>query len=265
MDGEQCMNTNTINIFQFILVLLMGGSIGGIAGYIGSLMLTKRMSLMGGALGHLTLPGMALGLLYGFDVSLGALIFLSFGVLIIWLLEQRTQLPLEALTAVVFASSVAIAFLFLPQKEAYTALIGDIKHIPLLAIIISIVTSSIIFFVIKKLIPQLVLTSISPALATVEHYNVRYVTLIYLICIALVVAMGVRIVGGLMTVALVSIPASSSYNISRNLSQYSYVSLIFGALSCIIGIALSFFVDLPAGPLIIITSALFFIYSLWHN
>jgi len=256
------MNITMIGNFHVISVLLMGACIGGIAGYIGSLMVTKRMALMGGALGHLTLPGMTLGLLYGFDISLGALLFLIAGIIIIWLLHHRTKLPIEALTAVVFASSLAVAFLFLPEEEAYTALIGDISHIPLTAIAISILISFIIFLIIRTIMPRMVLLSISSDLANIEGYNVSALTLLYLICIALVVALGVRIVGGLMTAALVSIPASSSYNISSNLKRYSYLSLSLGALSCVIGIGISLMTTIAAGPLIIMTSSIFFLISL---
>ena len=256
------INLGTSNSIQFLGILLMGACIGAIAGYIGSLMVTKRMALMGGALGHLTLPGVSLGLLYGFDVSLGALLFLGFGIFLIWLFEQKTGLPLEALTAVVFATSLAIAFLFLPEREAYTALIGDISHIPFTAITISIIISLIIFVIIRTLMPQLVLTSISSDLARIEGYKVAGITLIYLVCIALIVAMGVRIVGGLMTAALVSIPACASSNISKSLVLYNYTSLIFGALSCMSGIAISLATGIPAGPLIIITSGSIFLLTL---
>jgi len=110
--------------------------------------------------------------------------------------------------------------------------------------------------------PRLVLAGISSDLACMEGYNVSRLTLVYLVCIALVVAMGVRIVGGLMTAALVSIPACTSNNISKNLSRYCYASTLFGILSCIIGMSISLIVEIPAGPLIIITSSLFFLISL---
>lgn len=256
------MNIGMISNWQLLGVITMGACIGGVAGYIGSLMVTKRMALMGGALGHLTLPGVSLGLLYGFDISLGALMFLVVGIFLIWLLEQQTKLPLEALTAVVFASSLAVAFLFLPEKEAYTALIGDISNIPLMAIVISVILSLIIFFIVHAIMPRLVLTSISTDLACIEGYHVAQLSLIYLVCIALVVAMGVRIVGGLMTAALVSIPACASSNISRNLVAYSFTSLLIGMISCISGIGISLATGIAVGPLIIITSGIFFIISL---
>jgi len=247
---------------QFILALIIGGFIGATAGYIGSLMVTKRMALMGGALGHLTLPGVALALVYGFDVSLGALIFLSLGILLIWLFKRKTKLPMEALTGVVFASSLAIAFLFLPQEKTIQALIGDISQISLISTIISVVLSLIVFFVTKKIFSKMVLISISEDLAKGQGINVKKYNLIYLICIALTVALGVRVVGGLMTAALVAIPACTSRNLSKNLFQYSYGGMILGGLSCILGIVGFKLTGIPAGPLIIITSTLFFLISL---
>ena len=92
-------------------------------------MLSKRMALVAGPLGHLALPGIALALIYGFDITLGAFPFIILGIILIWVFELRTKLPMEALTAVVFSSGVAIAFLFLPIDQAETALIGDITKV----------------------------------------------------------------------------------------------------------------------------------------
>lgn len=247
---------------QFILVLIMGAFIGGVAGYIGSLMVSKRMALMGGALGHITLPGIALALIYDFDVSLGALLFLVLGIVLIWLFERRTKLPMEALTAVVFASSLAIAFLFLPEEKTIPALIGDISQISYITTMISVVLALIVFFITKRIFSRMILTSISEDLAKVQGIDVKRYNLIYLTCIALTVALGVRIVGGLMTAALVAIPACASKNLSKNLFQYSYGGMILGSLSCILGIIGFKFTGIPAGPLIIISSASFFLISL---
>ncbi len=206
---------------QLILALLLGTFICGVAGYLGSLMVSKRMSLMGGALGHLALQGIALALIYGFDISLGAIVFLVFGIrVLIWLFELRTNLPLEALTAIVFSASLSVAFLFLPEEETTEALIGDISKITLTDTVITVIVSLIIFFVIKKIFRNIVFASVSEDLAKVSGINIRIMNLVFLICIAAVVAIGVKVVGGLLTAALVAIPASTSKNMSKNLFQY---------------------------------------------
>lgn len=247
---------------EFILALIIGGFVGGAAGYIGSLMVTKRMALMGGALGHLTLPGIALALVYSFDVFLGALLFLALGIALIWLFELRTKLPIEALTAVTFASSVAIAFLFLPEEKTAQALIGDISQISFSTMEITVALSLIVFFTTKRIFSKMVLTSISEDLAKAQGISVKKYNFIFLTCIALTVALGVRIVGGLLTAAIVAIPACTSRNLSKNLFQYSYGGMVLGSLACILGIVGFKFTDIPAGPLIIIASALLFLVSL---
>ena len=193
-----------VNDMQIIYSLIMGAFIGGLAGYVGSLMVTKRMALVGGAFGHLTLPGVALALVYGFDVSLGALLFLSIGIVSIWLLEQRTKLPMEALTAVVMPSSLAVAFLFIPEDKTAQALIGDISQISLTAVAITGVLCLITFVLLKNIFSELVFTSVSEDLAKVQGIDVGKNNFIFLACIAITVALGVRVVGRLLTAALVA-------------------------------------------------------------
>jgi len=259
------MNIDILLNKQLLYAILTSACVGGVAGYIGSLMVTKRMALMGGALGHLTLPGIAFALAYGFDVSLGALLILIFGITAIWALERKTKLPTESLTAIVFATSLAVALLFLHHDHIDIALIGDISKITFLITAITLVVSIIIYLIIRKILPGMVLSSISEDLASVEGINVSLYKFVYLACIAVIVAMGVRIVGGLMTAALVAIPAATSKNISKNLAQYTQLSLLFGAVSCALGVTLSYITKLGAGPMIILCSSTFFFTSLFFK
>ena len=70
---------------QLVFALLIGVFVGGAAGYLGTLMLSQRMALVAGPLGHLTLPSVALAFLFGFDVSLGAFPFVILGVILMTL------------------------------------------------------------------------------------------------------------------------------------------------------------------------------------
>jgi len=247
---------------QFLLSLITGIFIGGMAGYLGTLMLSKKMALVAGPLGHLTLPGIALALLYGFDVSLGAFPFVILGIILIWLFEMRTKLPMEALTAVVFASGVAISFLFLPIEQAETALIGDITKVGFWDTILVSFLCILLFLIIKKIYSKMTLINISEDLAKSEGIEIKKYNLLYLGAIAIIVALGAKVVGGLLTAALVAIPAVTSRNLSKNLFQFSVFGLLFGAISCFLGIIIFKIIGLPAGPLIIIVSTFFFLISL---
>jgi len=247
---------------QFLLSLFSGIFIGGAAGFLGSLMLPKRMALAAGPLGHLALPGIALALIYGFDISLGAFPFVILGIILIWLFERRTKLPTEALTAVVFATGVAIAFFFLPIEQAEAALVGDISNIQLNDAVFSIILCIIIFFVVKEIYSKMTLINISEDLAKSQKINVEKYNLVYLLLIALIVALGVKVVGGLLTAAIVAIPAVTSRNLAKTIVQYKFLALSFGILSSAFGIFLSQLTSLPAGPLIIVSSAFLFLISI---
>jgi ABC-type Mn2+/Zn2+ transport system permease subunit len=247
---------------QFLYSLIVGISIGGVAGFLGSLMVTKRMALVGDALGHVALPGVALALIYGFNVSWGALPVLAIGIILIWLFEMRTKIPMEALTGIVFTASVAIAFLFLPEEKVSTALIGDISQISLWDTVASVILCVIIFLVLRKIFSRMILVNLDENLAKVEHVNVKKYNFIYLACIALIVALGIKVTGSLLMGALVITPAAAARNFSRNLFQYSYGALLFGVLSCILGVVIFKFSNLPAGPLVILVGTFIFLISL---
>ncbi len=250
---------------QFTLSLITGIFIGGIAGYLGSLMIVKRMALVGGPLGHLALPGVALALLYHYNIFLGALLSIVIGAIVIWLLQIKSKLSLEALTGVVFAAGVALGFLILPLSQAEEALIGDITKINLTDTLLAIFLGLIVFVIINRIYQKMILSGISEDLAKTEGIDVKKYNLIYLICITLIVALEVKIVGTLLTVALLVIPASASNNFSRSLCLYSWGALLIGVVSTILGIFAFRFTGLPAGPLIILSAALIFLVSLFFK
>ena len=77
---------------QLALSLIGGVFIGGVVAYVGTLMLSRKMAVVAGPLGHLALPGAALGLIQGFKLSLGAFPCVLLGILVIWRLEIKTKL-----------------------------------------------------------------------------------------------------------------------------------------------------------------------------
>lgn len=247
---------------QLILSLITVIFIGGTAGYLGSLMVTKKMALVGGPLGHLALPGAALALVYHFNTFWGALVSIAIGAITIWVLKTTTELPMEALTGLVFAAGIALSFLILPVSQVEQALIGDITKIGLMDMILAVILGIAVLLTIRKIYPKMILSGISEDLARVEGINVNKYNLIYLACISLIVALEVKIVGGLLTVAMLVIPASASYNFGRTLSHYSFGASIIGVISAVLGILLFKVVGFSAGPLIILSETLIFLVSL---
>lgn len=248
--------------FQLFLTVISGIFIGGVAGYLGTLMLTKKMSVVAGPLAHLALPGVALAIVFGYSISLGAFPFVIIGAILIWVLEKKTKLPLENLSAIIFATGVGTALLILPIGEAEEALVGSITSITLRETLITIVLSILVFYVVARIYKKMMLMNVCEDLATVEGVNTSLYTLLYLLSIAIVVALGVYLVGGLITAALIAIPAASAKNISRGLLSYKVSAILFGAIASVAGIILAQFVQLPTGPMVIICGVVLFFFSI---
>ena len=249
--------------YQLFLSLISSVAIGGTAGYLGSLMLQKRMALIAGPLGHLAFPGVALALIYGFDISLGAFPFIIVGIIFVWLLEIKTEIPTEALTAIIFAVGVSTALLFLPIDKAESALTGDIANISLNSALMTVALSLFVFIVARKIFSKMLLINISEDLAKVEGINIKKYNLIYLLSIAIIVALGVKLVGVLLTVALIALPAATARNLSTSMKSYTFLSIFLGVLAPIIGLIIAQFTTFPAGTLIILSGAFLFLISVF--
>ncbi len=250
-------------INQLTLTVTSSIFISGVAAYLGTLMLSKKMSVVAGPLAHLSLPGAALAIIYGFSISLGVFPFVILGAILIWLLEKKTKLPTENLAAIIFAFGVGTALLILPISKAEEALIGSITTITPAETLAVIVISSAVFLLVNKIYQKIMLINIHEEVAMADGINVSQYNLYYLLSIAIIVSLGVYLVGGLITAALIAIPAASARNISKNLFSYKLWAIIFGVATAIVGIFIARFYDVPTGPCIIVAAAVLFLFTVF--
>ncbi len=244
---------------QLILSLVSGIFISGVAGYLGTLMLSRKMSVVAGPLAHLALPGAALAIIFGWSLFLGVFPFVLLGTLLIWALERRTKLPMENLAAIIFAFGLGTALLILPIDRAEAALIGSIGTISLTETVIVVVIASLTFGMTRSMYAKLVLAGIHEDLAQSSGVNVSLYNFGYLLSIGLVVSLGVYLVGGLITAALIAIPSAIAKNVGHDLRSYKIWAISSGIAATLVGIVLSQFYPVPTGPLIIVVGACLFV------
>ncbi len=240
--------------------LLAGALVGAAAGYVGSLMILKRMALVGDVLSHVALPGIALGYLFGFNIFLGAFAFLFAAVVATWYLERSTRLPLDAVIGVLFVFALAVGLLITPQADLLDALFGDIANVALLDMLLAVVLSGFILVIGRRIYRRVILSLISEDLAVAKKVNVGRIDFLYLLLVALVVAAGIKVVGMLLVGAVVILPAVSAKNISRSLAQYASLSAVLGTITAAGGIGLAAILPMlqpawtyvPPGPLVVV-------------
>ena len=242
-----------------LLSLSIAIFVGISAGYLGSMMVLEKMALVGDALSHVALPGLAIGYLLNFNPFIGGFAFLFVSAVIIWYVQRITRISFEALVGASFTLALAIGILIIPELELVEALFGSISTIVVwdaaAATVISVVAILLTRFIYKKL----VLAMISEDLAISKGIDVAKTNLLYLFLVSIVVAVGIKIVGTLLVGFLVIVPAIAARTLSPNLFRYTVLSSVFGVISAFSGVLLAnYYVDLPPGPLVVFSGIAIF-------
>ena len=248
-----------------IMSLLIGIFVGMAAGYLGSLMVLEKMALVGDALSHVALPGLAIGILFNFNPFIGAFAFLFASAAIIWYVQRITRISFEALVGATFTLALAIGILILPESELLEALFGDITQVTVVDAIGAAMISIVAIVLTKVIYKKLVLAMISEEVAISKGIDVAKINLLYLFLVSLVVAIGIRIVGTLLVGFLVIVPAIAAKNLSSNMSRYSLLSTIFGVVAAFSGILLSNLLSLPPGPMVVFSGIAIFAVTIVIN
>jgi ABC-type Mn2+/Zn2+ transport system permease subunit len=238
--------------------LIVGVSVGLSGGYLGSIMVLEKMALVGDALSHVALPGLALGILFNFNPFFGAFAFLFTSAVAIWYLGRVTKLSFETLVGAVFTLSLAIGILLVPEPDLLEVLFGDITKVGLADAAIAVVVSITVVVLTRTIFNKIILGLISEELAVSTGINIARTNLLYLLLVSMTVAIGIRITGTLLVGFLVVTPAAAARTISSNLSRYSLLSSIFGLICAVSGILLSTYFGVPPGPLVVLTGVAIF-------
>ena len=217
------------------------------------------MALVGDALSHVALPGLAIGILFNFDPYIGAFAFLFASAVIIWHVQRVTRISFEALVGTAFTLALAIGILIFPDLELLEeALFGNIALITPIDAVAAAVISVATILLTRAIYKKLVLAMISEDLAVSKGINVAKTNLLYLFLISLVVAIGIKITGTLLVGFLVIVPAIAAKNLSSDMSRYSLLSAVFGAIGAFSGIFLANFFSLPPGPMVVFSGIAIF-------
>jgi ABC-type Mn2+/Zn2+ transport system permease subunit len=240
--------------------LIVGASVGLAAGYLGSIMVLEKMALVGDALSHVALPGLAIGVLYNFNPLIGGFLFLFVSAVLIWHLGRVTKLSFETLVGAAFTLALAVGILLFGDNldALETALFGDITQVGLYSAVAAVFISIFVILLTRMIYNGIVLGLISEELAVSRGINVARTNLLYLLLVSLTVAVGIQITGTLLVGFLVVTPAAAARTISSNLSRYLTLSAAFGAISAISGILMSTSLGILPGPLVVVSGVAIF-------
>ena len=250
--------------YQFMQNAILAGLCGGITcSVVGVFVVTMHLSFIGVCIAHAAFAGALLGLWLGFNPLVGALLFSLTSAGIIGPLADRGELNPDTSIGIVFSLMLGLAFFFLglmpgSRTEALNLFWGSILTVTQQDLIfLAVVTAAIVGLVVafyKEI--QAVICHREVALAvgipaTIVFYGLLFST-------GVTITASLRSIGGLLIYCLILNPAAAAYQLTYSLKRMLLIAVAFGVISCWAGLAASYFLDVPSGASIVITSSIIF-------
>jgi zinc transport system permease protein len=252
---------------EFLLYALLAGTgTALVAGPLGSFIVWRRMAYFGDTMAHSALLGVALGLLLEIGVSLAVLlVVVAVALLLLWM-QQHWRLGLDSLLGILAHGSlslglVAVAFMEHVRLDLMGYLFGDILAVGPVDLLMIWGGGLLVLLVLWRIWHGLLAITVHEELARVEGVPVDRLRLVFMLLIALVIAVSMKIVGVLLITALMIIPAATARRFSRTPRQMAGLASVNALLSVMVGLAGSLQWDTPAGPSIVVAATLLFIVS----
>ncbi len=236
-------------------------AVGIASGSVGPFILLRRMALVGDALSHVALPGIALALVYGIDPFYGVIAFLIGAAFVIFWLEGRSRVPPDAIVGLLFTASLAIGILMIPNAEIVESLFGAFPAMSPGLLVLVLLTALALAALCFAMAKRFLFLIVSPDLAKVHGLDRKY-DLALLVIFAMIVALGIKLVGTLLMGALTIIPAAIAKNVSASMRRYVIVSTVLGGAVAVAGVWLAERFHFLPGPSIVLLGVALFVLSL---
>lgn len=247
--------------------LLAGVAIALVGGILGVFIVLRGMSFFSDAIAHASLLGVALALLASVQPFLGAFLVAVLTAVAIASLRGRTVVSIDTLIGVFFSAAVALAVIVIGfvkglRTDLIAFLFGDILALGPADVLFAWLVSALVVALLVVSWRSVVLSTLHRDLAAVEGVQVFRTDLLFLVLVALVVAVALRIAGVVLATALLIVPAAAAQNLARSFRGMLVWSIVVSLLSLVGGLLISFLGDFPSGPTIILAATAFFALSL---
>lgn len=262
--------------YEFIRYSFISGIIAGfIAPLIGTFIVIRRLSLIADALSHVTLGGIAFGVYLSsvFAVTINPLItgiiFSILGALGIERLRSVYKHYQELAIPIIMSLGIAVGIVFLSlangfNQDLFGYLFGSISAVSINDLILISVIGVIVLSFIFLLYKELFMVSFDEEYANVMNIN-KWIYIAFIIVVALVISASMRIVGILLVSALMTLPVASAMRVTSSFRQLMFTSVIFGEISVITGLILSFYLNISPGGTIVLVSILILLGTILFN
>lgn len=254
--------------FEFMRNALLAGLLASIAcGVIGAFVVLNRIVFISGGIAHAAYGGIGIGYFFGFNPVLGAVGFSLLSALGMGVIQRRTRQRADTLIGVLWAIGMAIGIILIDLTPGYKAdlmsyLFGSILAVPTGDLWLMLALDVVIIGLVSLFYKELLAISFDETYATVANVPVGALSLLLISLIALTVVMLMRVVGLILLIALLTIPAAIAGQFVRDLRAMMILASGLGMVFTTTGLWLSYTFNLTSGATIILVSAVAFLLSL---
>ncbi|HSM81947.1 MAG TPA: metal ABC transporter permease [Nodosilinea sp.] len=238
--------------------------VGVICSVVGSYLMVQRLALLGDAISHSVLPGLAIAFLLGVNIFIGAFIAGVISTVIIGWIHTRSPIKEDAAMGIVFSAFFALGITLITtiQKDNKIDLNhflfgnilgvtgGDVRDTAIIAVLV--------LLAVALLYKELLFYSFDPLGAQASGLPTGLLNAGLMVLIALTVVASMKVVGVILVLSLLIAPGATAYLLVPRLHQVMLLGAVIGIVSSVSGMYLSYYVNLPSGPaIVLVVSTLF--------
>lgn len=259
-----------MNIFQDIFAyefyqkaLLTGLVVGIVCGVIGSFIVLRGLALMGDAISHAVLPGVAISFMLGINFFIGAVVVGLLAAIGIGFINQNSNIKNDSAIGIVFSTFFAIGVLLIAKAntamDLTEILFGNVLTVRDVDRTLTLIVAAVVIFVVVLFYKEFLMTTFDPTMAEASGMPVKTIHYGLMILLTLVTVVSLQTVGVVLVVSLLITPAATAYLLTKRMSSMIILSASLGGISAIIGLMFSFKFNLSSGPTIVLVATAFFI------
>jgi len=257
--------------YQFMQNALLAGLLAAVAcGIVGVYVVVKKVVFISGGIAHASFGGIGLGYLLGINPVLGAMFFTIVSSLGIGLVTRRTRLPEDTAVGILWAMGMALGIIFIGLAPGYAPdlfsyLFGNILTVPFFDLMLMLTLDVVIIALVALLYKEFLYLSFDEEFSTVSGVPTEGLYLLLLCLVALTVVVLIRVVGIILVIALLTIPAALARQFTHSLKKMMLLAILAGVVFTFSGLWVSYVLNLASGATIILVSGLVLFISFGIN
>ena len=238
--------------------------VGVLCSVIGCFVVLRAMAFLGDALAHAILPGVAVAYLLGTDLLLGALVAAVLVGLGIGLISRRSGIKEDTAIGILFAAALALGVVLISTVRSYAVdlthiLFGNVLGVSAADLWLTGALALVVLVVLLLFFKEFQLASFDPVLAHMLGKRPELLRFVMLILLALTIVVSLQTVGVGLVAAMLVTPAATAFMLTRRLAAMMAVSAVIGAAASVIGLYVSYYLDVASGAAVVLVATAAFV------